>query len=160
MIQSFISLVWTTVQWFAFGYSMSFGPTLGGIVGDPTAYAFLRGANLTTMYTGNNAGIPLIAHIACQIMFAIIAPALITGAFANRVTFKAYFIFLTAWLIFVYFPAVHIIWSADSLFAQRGVLDFAGGIVVHTTAGMAALGSVCDLERSPPLNLTPGPPST
>lgn len=142
MIQSFISLVWTTVLWFLFGYSMSFGPTLGGIIGDPTTYAFLRGVTLTTMFTGNNAGIPLIAHIAYQMMFAIITPALITGAFANRVTFKAYFIFLTAWLIFVYFPAVHMVWSADGLFAKWGVLDFAGGIVVHTTAGMAALASV------------------
>jgi len=142
MIQSFISLVWTTVLWFAFGYSMSFGPTLGGVIGDPLTYAFLRGVTLATMYTGNNAGIPLIVHISYQMMFAIITPALITGAFANRVTFKAYFIFLTAWLIFVYFPAVHMIWSSDGLFARWGVLDFAGGIVVHTTAGMAALASV------------------
>lgn len=142
MIQSFISLVWTTVLWFSFGYSMSFGPTLGGVIGDPTTYAFLRGVTLTTMFTGNDAGIPLIAHIAYQMMFAIITPALITGAFANRVTFKAYFIFLTAWLIFVYFPAVHMVWSPDGLLAKWGVLDFAGGIVVHTTAGMAALASV------------------
>jgi ammonium transporter, Amt family len=142
MIQSFISLVWTTVLWFAFGYSMSFGPTIGGIIGDPTTYAFLHGVKLTTMFTGNKAGIPLVVHIAYQMMFAIITPALITGAFANRVTFKAYFIFLTAWLIFVYFPFVHMVWSADGLFARWGVLDFAGGIVVHTTAGLAALASV------------------
>jgi Amt family ammonium transporter len=142
MIQSFISLVWTTVIWFAFGYSMSFGPTIGGVIGNPTTYAFLRGVTLTTMFTGNNAGIPLVVHIAYQMMFAIITPALITGAFANRVTFKAYFIFLTAWLIFVYFPFVHMIWSPEGLFARWGVLDFAGGVVVHTTAGMAALASV------------------
>jgi Amt family ammonium transporter len=80
-------------------------------------------------------------------MFAIITPALITGAFANRVTFKAYFIFLTAWLIFVYFPFVHMVWSADGLFAKWGVLDFAGGIVVHNTAGFAALASVLYVGR-------------
>ena len=78
-------------------------------------------------------------------MFAIITPALITGAFANRVTFKAYFIFLTAWLIFVYFPFVHMVWSADGIFAKWGVLDFAGGIVVHNTRGLcgAGLGALC-----------------
>jgi Amt family ammonium transporter len=91
---------------------------------------------------GNDAGIPLIVHIAYQMMFAIITPALITGAFANRVTFKAYMIFLTAWLIFVYFPFCHMVWHPEGLLAKWGVLDFAGGIVVHNTAGMAALASI------------------
>jgi Amt family ammonium transporter len=147
MMQSFVSLAWTTVLWFAFGYSMCFGPTWHGIIGNPTYYAFLRGVNLDTMYTGNNAGIPLVVHIAYQMMFAIITPALITGAFANRVTFKAYFLFLTGWLIFVYFPFVHMIWSPNGIFAKWGVLDFAGGIVVHNTAGFAALASVLYVGR-------------
>jgi Amt family ammonium transporter len=147
MIQSFMSLGWTTVLWVAFGYSMCFGPTWHGIVGDPTYYAFLRGVNLQTMFTGNNAGIPLVVHIAYQMMFAIITPALITGAFANRVTFKAYFLFLTGWLIFVYFPFVHMIWSPHGILAQWGVLDFAGGIVVHASAGFAALASVLFVGR-------------
>jgi Amt family ammonium transporter len=147
MMQSFVSLAWTTVLWFAFGYSMCFGPTWHGIIGNPTYYAFLRGVNLLTMYTGNNAGIPLVVHIAYQMMFAIITPALITGAFANRVTFKAYFLFLTGWLIFVYFPFVHMIWSPNGIFAKWGVLDFAGGIVVHNTAGFAALASVLYVGR-------------
>ncbi|MDP9024796.1 MAG: ammonium transporter [Candidatus Eremiobacteraeota bacterium] len=147
MIQSFMSLGWTTVLWVAFGYSMCFGPTWHGIIGDPTYYAFLRGVNLHTMFTGNNAGIPLVVHIAYQMMFAIITPALITGAFANRVTFKAYFLFLTGWLIFVYFPFVHMIWSPNGVLAQWGVLDFAGGIVVHASAGFAALASVMFVGR-------------
>ena len=147
MIQSFMSLGWTTVLWFAFGYSMCFGPTWHGIVGDPTYYAFLKGVTLQTMFTGNDAGIPLIVHIAYQMMFAIITPALITGAFANRVTFKAYFLFLTGWLVFVYFPFVHMIWSPDGILAKWGVLDFAGGIVVHATAGFAALASVLYVGR-------------
>jgi Amt family ammonium transporter len=147
MIQSFVSLGWTTVLWFAFGYSLCFGPTWHGIVGNPTTYAFLRGVTLHTMFTGNNAGIPLIVHIAYQMMFAIITPALITGAFANRVTFKAYFLFLTAWLIFVYFPFVHMIWSPNGILAQWGVLDFAGGLVVHASAGFAALASVMYVGR-------------
>jgi ammonium transporter, Amt family len=147
MMQSFVSLSWTTVVWFAFGYSMCFGPTWHGIIGDPTYYAFLRGVTVQSMFVGNDAGIPLVVHIAYQMMFAIITPALITGAFADRVTFKAYFLFLTAWLLLVYFPFVHMIWSADGILAHWGVLDFAGGIVVHTTAGFAALASVFFVGR-------------
>jgi Amt family ammonium transporter len=147
MTQSFVSLVWTTVLWFAFGYSMCFGPTWHGIVGDPTYYAFLKGITLHTMYTGNDAGIPLIVHVSYQMMFAIITPALITGAFANRVTFKAYFLFLTGWLVFVYFPFVHMVWSPEGILAKWGVLDFAGGIVVHNTAGFAALASILYVGR-------------
>ena len=142
MMQSFMSLGWTTVLWIAFGYSMCFGPDIHGIIGNPFTYFFLRGVTLSTMFAGNDAGIPLVVHIAYQMMFAIITPALITGAFANRVTFKAYFWFLTAWLIFVYFPFVHMLWSPDGLLAKWGCEDFAGGIVVHASAGFAALASV------------------
>ncbi len=148
MTQSFVSLGWTTVLWFAFGYSMCFSPhSWHGIVGDPTTYAFLRGITLQTMFHGNNAGIPLMVHVAYQMMFAIITPALITGAFANRVTFKAYFLFLTGWLIFVYFPFVHMVWSPEGILNRWGVLDFAGGIVVHNTAGLAALASILYVGR-------------
>jgi len=147
MMQSFMSLGWTTVIWFAFGYSECFGPTWHGIIGNPFTYAFLHGITLQTMFTGNDAGIPLIVHVAYQMMFAIITPALITGAFANRVTFKAYFWFLTGWLIFVYFPFVHMLWSPDGLLAKWGALDFAGGIVVHASAGSAALASVLYVGR-------------
>ncbi len=147
MTQSFVSLGWTTVLWVAFGYSMCFGPTWHGIVGDPSHYFFLKGVTLNTMFRGNDAGIPLIVHIAYQMMFAIITPAVITGAFANRVTFKAYFLFLTGWLIFVYFPFVHMVWSPEGILAKWGVLDFAGGIVVHNTAGLAALASILYVGR-------------
>jgi ammonium transporter, Amt family len=147
MMQSFMSLGWTTVLWFIFGYSECFGQDWHGIIGNPATYFFLNGVTLHTMFTGNDAGIPLIVHIAYQMMFAIITPALITGAFANRVTFKAYFWFLTAWLIFVYFPFVHMVWSPDGMLAKWGVLDFAGGIVVHASAGFAALASVLYLGK-------------
>jgi len=102
--------------------------------------AFLRGVTLTSPSPINDS-IPVIVFIAYQMMFAIITPALITGAFANRVSFKAYMWFLTAWLIFVYFPFVHMVWGGGIL-QKWGVLDFAGGIVVHNIAGMAALASV------------------
>src|SRR5205085_8899189 len=111
----------------------------GGIVGDLNM-AFLNGVTLNTPSPLNDT-IPAIVFIAYQMMFAIITPALITGAFANRVTFKAYMLFLTGWLLFVYFPFVHMVWGGGFL-AKWGVLDFAGGIVVHNIAGMAALASV------------------
>jgi len=143
MIQSFVSMGWTTVLWFVFGYSMCFGPSVYGIIGSPFTHAFLRGIDLRSLYQGNAAlGIPTLVHVAYQMMFAIITPALITGAFANRVSFKAYMWFLTAWLIFVYFPFCHMLWHPDGLLARFGALDFAGGIVVHNTAGLAALASV------------------
>jgi len=156
MIQSFVSMGWTTVIWFAFGYSMSFGPSIHGIIGNPFTHAFLRGIDLHSLYQGNTTlGIPTFVHVAYQMMFAIITPALITGAFANRVTFKAYMWFLTAWLIFVYFPFCHMVWHPDGLLAQWGVLDFAGGIVVHNTAGLAALASVLYVGRRKVIDTIP-----
>src|SRR5882762_7193688 len=143
MIQSFVSLCWTTVIWFVCGYSLCFSGDVGGVIGN-LDMAFMRGVNL--MAPSPNNSIPLIVHIAYQMMFAIITPALITGAFANRVTFKAYFIFLTLWLLFVYFPFVHMVWGGGVL-AKWGVLDFAGGIVVHNIAGIAALASVLYVGR-------------
>jgi len=139
MMQSFFSMGWTTVLWFSVGYSLCFSGDVGGVIGN-LDMAFLRGVTLDSP-TPINDTIPLIVFIAYQMMFAIITPALITGAFTNRVTFKAYVLFLTAWLLFVYFPFVHMVWGGG-LLQQWGVLDFAGGIVVHNIAGMAALASV------------------
>jgi Amt family ammonium transporter len=102
--------------------------------------SFLKGVDLMAP-SPINPTIPLIVFVAYQMMFAIITPALISGAFTNRVTFKAYMIFLTFWLILVYFPFVHMVWGGGIL-QKWGVLDFAGGIVVHNIAGMAALASV------------------
>ena len=138
MIQSFVSLGWTTVLWIAFGYSLCFSGGEGGIIGNFDK-AFLNGIAIDSMYS--NGKIPEVVFVAYQMMFAIITPALITGAFVNRVTFKSYMIFLTVWQILVYYPFVHMIWGGG-LLAQWGVLDFAGGIVVHATAGFAALASV------------------
>jgi len=151
MIQSFVSLGWTTVLWVIFGYSLCFSGGEGGILGNLNK-AFLMGVGMDSMYS--NGKIPEFVFIAYQMMFAIITPALITGAFANRVTFKSYFIFLTVWQIFVYYPFVHMIWGGGIL-AQWGVLDFAGGIVVHATAGFAALASVFYVGARVDKNSTP-----
>ena len=144
MMQSFASMGWTTVIWFAVGYSLCFSGGAGGVIGNLDK-AFLNGVALDSP-SALNPTIPEYVFIAYQMMFAIITPALITGAFANRVTFKAYMLFLTAWLLFVYFPFVHMVWGGGVL-ATWGVLDFAGGIVVHNIAGLAALASVLYIGR-------------
>jgi ammonium transporter, Amt family len=150
MIQSFVSMGWTTVLWWMFGFSMCFsgdlktGTDIAGIIGN-FDWAFLRGVSLDMPSPANDT-IPLIVFFAYQMMFAIITPALITGAFTNRVRFPAYMLFLTAWLTLVYFPFVHMIWGGG-IMAQWGVLDFAGGIVVHNIAGIAALASVLYVGR-------------
>ena len=151
MIQSFVSLGWTTVLWVIFGYSLCFSGGQGGIIGNLDK-AFLHGITPGTMYT--NGKIPEFVFIAYQMMFAIITPALITGAFVNRVNFKAYFIFLTVWQILVYYPFVHMIWGGG-LLAVWGVQDFAGGVVVHATAGFAALASVFYVGARVDKNSTP-----
>jgi ammonium transporter, Amt family len=144
MMQSFVSMGWTTIIWFVVGYSLCFSGDTAGVIGNLDK-AFLNGITLTSP-SPLNPSIPEIVFVAYQMMFAIITPALITGAFANRVTFKAYLVFLTAWLLLVYFPFVHMVWGGGVL-AQWGVLDFAGGIVVHNIAGIAALASVLYVGR-------------
>ena len=138
MIQSFVSMGVTTILWYAVGFSLCFSGGEGGVIGN-LDHAFLRGIDPTTPF--GDGQIPMLVFIAYQMMFAIITPALITGAFSNRVRFPAYLIFLVVWLLAVYFPFVHMIWGGG-LLAEWGVLDFAGGIAVHNIAGMAALASV------------------
>jgi Amt family ammonium transporter len=144
MIQSFVSMGVTTVLWYAVGYSLCFSGGAGGVLGN-LDHAFLAGLNPMDAFTGSKT-IPLFVFVAYQMMFAQITPALITGAFANRVRFSAYLLFLVCWLLFVYFPMVHMVWGGG-LLASWGVLDFAGGIVVHAIAGMAALASVFFVGR-------------
>lgn len=158
MLQSFISMGITSVIWFLFGYSLCFsgdlksGTDFFGIIGN-FDQSFFSGITVNTP-SPLNPTIPLFVFIAYQMMFAIITPALITGAFANRVTFKSYVIFLVGWLIFVYFPMVHMIWGGG-IMAKWGVLDFAGGIVVHNIAGMAALASVLYVGKRKELSNVP-----
>ena len=140
MIQSFVSMGITTIMWFVCGYSLCFsGDAMHGIIGNLDK-AFMHGVDLNTAFSGN-AKLPEFVFMAYQMMFAIITPALITGAFVNRVTFKSYLIFLVLWQLLVYYPFAHMVWGGG-LLAQWGVRDFAGGIVVHATAGFAALASV------------------
>lgn len=150
MIQSFVSLGITTILWFFLGYSLCFSGD-GAIIGNLDK-AFFLGIDAATPFT--NGKIPEYVFIAYQMMFAIITPALITGAFTGRVTFKAYLIFLVLWQLFVYYPFVHMIWGGGIL-QQWGILDFAGGIVVHISAGFAALASVFYVGRRKDPKLQP-----
>ena len=145
MIQSFVSMGVTTIVWWAVGYSLCFSGGEGGIIGNLDK-AFMIGVTLNTVSPFGSGNIPEFVFMAYQMMFAIITPALITGAFSNRIKFGAYLMFLVGWLVFVYFPFVHMVWG-NGLLAKMGVLDFAGGIVVHNIAGMAALASVLYVGR-------------
>jgi Amt family ammonium transporter len=145
MIQSFVSMGVTTIIWWAYGYSLCFSGGDGGIIGNLDK-VFMIGVTLNTPSPFGNGNIPEFVFMAYQMMFAIITPALITGAFSNRVRFGAYLMFLVGWLTLVYFPFVHMVWG-NGLLAKMGVLDFAGGIVVHNIAGMAALASVLYVGR-------------
>jgi Amt family ammonium transporter len=157
MIQSFVSMGITTILWVVCGYSLCFsGDAMGGIIGNLDK-AFLHGVDLNSAFAGNPK-MPEFVFIAYQMMFAIITPALITGAFVNRITFKSYLVFLVFWQVLVYYPFAHMVWGGG-LLAKWGVLDFAGGIVVHATAGFAALASVIYVgkrrDRESPPNSIP-----
>ena len=138
MLQSFISMGVVTVIWVLVGYSRAFSGGKGGVIGN-FAWAGLHDVGVKPNIWAPH--IPALAHFSFQEMFAIITPALITGAFADRVHFKSYLKFLVVWSILVYVPIVHWVWGGGFL-AKWGVLDFAGGMVVHTSAGFAALASV------------------
>ncbi|MEA4931980.1 MAG: ammonium transporter [Lawsonibacter sp.] len=138
MMQSFISMGVVTLIWIVFGFSLAFGTDVHGVIGN-FQFAFLNGVGLapSSVYGPT---IPFMAFFIFQLMFAVITPALITGAFADRFSFKSYLIFLVAWSLLVYIPIVHWVWGGGFL-QQMGVIDFAGGLTVHASAGISALAS-------------------
>ncbi|MGO8684974.1 MAG: ammonium transporter [Thermoleophilia bacterium] len=138
MMQSFISMGVVTTLWVFIGYSLAFSGNLGGVIGNFHWFALNHVGQTPGPWAPH---IPGITHFVYQEMFAIITPALVTGAFADRVKFKSYLWFLVLWSLLVYVPFVHWIWGGGFL-AKHGVLDFAGGMVVHVSAGFAALASV------------------
>lgn len=139
MMQSFISMGVVTLIWVFGGFSLAFGPDVHGIIGN-FKYFLLNGVGMAPN-PAYGPTIPFLAFFIYQEMFAIITPALITGAFADRVNFKSYLKFLVLWSILIYIPLAHWIWGGGWL-SKLGVVDFAGGIVVHVSAGIAALGTV------------------
>jgi Amt family ammonium transporter len=154
-MHSFIALGIITLQWVIIGYSLSFGSDLGGGFIGGFEYAFLNGVGLEPQ---EGSTIPHILFMAFQMMFAIITPALISGAIAERMKFSAYFLFIILWATLVYDPICHWVWGPDGWLGARGALDFAGGTVVHLSSGAAALVCAIVLGRrsrpGPPHNLT------
>lgn len=146
MMQSFMAMVIVSVLWVVVGYGLSFGPSIGGLIGNPIPNLFFR--NVTTTTTWPLAPtIPLLLFALFQAKFAIITPALITGAFAERIRFWAYLLFMMLFILFVYTPLAHSTWHPEGIFFKMGVLDFAGGTVVHMSAGWAALAGAMFLGK-------------
>ena len=137
VMHSFIAIALVSVQWVLIGYSLAFGPDVRGLIGS------LDWAGLTGVGTAPNADyaatVPHLAFMAYQMMFAVITPALISGAFAERMKFSSYLVFSLVWTTIVYDPVAHWVWGAGGWMKGLGVLDFAGGIVVHATSGFSAL---------------------
>jgi Amt family ammonium transporter len=137
ILQSFIMISVISLEWVYIGYSMSFGPDVGGFIGNLSWFA-LNG--VTSEPSADYATtIPQNVFMIYQCMFAIITPALITGAFAERMRFGPFLVFSLLWTVFVYNPVCHWIWGSGGWLGAKGVLDFAGGLVVHLTSGVAAL---------------------
>lgn len=145
MMQSLFMLGLVTIVWVLFGYSLAFGPDKWHLIGDLSMIG-LRGVGQTpnAAYAGT---VPQLAFMIYQGMFAIITPALITGAFAERMNFKAFVIFTVAWVTLVYAPMAHWVWGVGGWIRQLGALDFAGGTVVHISSAAAALAAAIVVGR-------------
>jgi len=137
IMQSFIIIGLVSLEWVLVGYSMAFGPDRGGIIGDLSWFG-LRGVGLDP-YPDYVATVPHQAFMVYQMMFAVITPALITGAFAERFKFSTFLLFTLLWSLLVYNPVAHWVWGVGGWIRNLGVLDFAGGTVVHITSGVSAL---------------------
>ncbi len=135
IMHSFFILALISVVWVLWGYTLAFGPDKGGLIG---GLDFIGLRNITPTDVWTPYGIPTMAFVAFQMMFAVITPALITGAFAERKRFKAFVVFSILWSTIVYAPLAHWVWGGGWL-ADLGALDFAGGTVIHISSGVAAL---------------------
>lgn len=146
VLQSFMAMVIVTVLWVVIGFGLCFGPTIGGFIGNPLPNLFFQGVSAHTAWELAPT-IPMIVFALFQAKFAIITPALITGAFAERVRFWAYLLFMVLFILFIYAPLCHMTWHPEGLLFGWGVLDFAGGTVVHMSAGWAALAGAIFLGK-------------
>ncbi len=146
MLQSFIAMGVISVIWVLFGYSLAFGESIGGFVGNPLTHFMFKGV-LESKPWSLAPTIPLVVFAFFQLKFAVITPALVTGSLAERINFKSYVLFIILFSVFVYAPLAHWTWHPEGFLFQMGVLDFAGGTVVHMSAGWAALAGAIYLKR-------------
>ncbi|MES2829745.1 MAG: ammonium transporter [Bacteroidota bacterium] len=146
MIKSVVAAGVITVLWVVVSFSLAFGESINGLIGDPRTFLFFQGVNSSPSWS-LAATIPLSLFAVFQLMFAIITPGLVVGAVAERIRFTSYILFIVLFAIFVYSPLAHWTWHPDGILFKMGVLDFAGGTVVHISAGMAALAGALVLKR-------------
>ncbi|MFZ0888189.1 MAG: ammonium transporter [Candidatus Binataceae bacterium] len=161
LMHSFILAAAISVQWILYGYSLAFSPGHWGLIGG-LEWLGLSGVSASAAYPDYAATIPHQAFMVFQCMFAVITPALITGAFAERISFRGFLLFSILWATFIYDPLAHWVWGVDGWIHAMGALDFAGGTVVHISSGVSALAAVLIIGRRsgyprepmPPHNLT------
>ncbi len=146
MLQSFVAMGVISILWIVVGFSLAFGTSVHGLIGDPRTF-FMFSRVGTSTHPDLAPTIPLILFALFQLKFAIITPALITGSFAERVRFTSYLLFMCLFSVFIYAPLAHWTWHPDGFLHKLGVLDFAGGTVVHMSAGLAALAGALVLGR-------------
>ena len=146
MLQSFVAMGVISVLWVVVGFSLAYGDSIGGVIGNPLTYFMFNNVNGLT-HPALAPTIPLVLFALFQLKFAIITPALITGSFAERVRFSAYLLFMCLFSLAIYCPLAHMTWHPDGVLRRLGVLDFAGGTVVHVAAGCAALAGALVLGR-------------
>src|SRR3989339_273680 len=157
LMLSVVILCLISVQWVAYGYSLAFGPDKGGLIGN------LEWAGLIGVGQSPNpdyaATIPHLAFMVFQLAFAVITPALITGAFVERISFGSFLLYILLWSTFVYAPVAHWVWGIGGWLRNMGALDFAGGTVVHITAGISALSMAMVIGKRKGYGKTPMEPS-
>jgi Amt family ammonium transporter len=146
MLQSFVAMAVITILWVVVGFSLAFGDSFHGVIGNPLTFFMFSHVGAST-HPDLAPTIPLVLFALFQLKFAIITPALITGSFAERVRFTSYLLFMVLFSIFIYAPLAHWTWHPDGFLHKLGVLDFAGGTVVHMSAGLAALAGAMVLGR-------------
>jgi len=146
MLQSFVAMGVITVLFYLVGFSLAYGDSWHGLIGNPLTFMALRNVG-TAPNPAFAATIPFVLFFAFQLKFAVITPALITGSFAERVRFKGYLAFMVLFSLFIYCPLAHWTWHPEGFLRQWGVLDFAGGTVVHISAGIAALAGAIVMGR-------------
>lgn len=146
MLQSFIATGLISVLWVVCGFGLAFGKSIGGFIGDPSTFFMMRGINGHEPWS-LAPSIPILLFALFQMKFAIITPALVVGATAERIRFTAYVLFMILFSLLIYAPIAHWNWHPDGFLAKMGVIDFAGGTVVHISAGCAALAGAVMLKR-------------
>jgi len=146
MLQSFVTLGVMSVLWVFIGFSLAFGESYHGIIGNPFTYFNFNNVTLSPNPDFSST-IPFLLFALFQLKFAIIAPALITGSFAERIRFRSYILIMILFSLFIYCPLAHMTWHPEGLLRNWGVLDFAGGTVVHLSAGLAALAGAIYLGK-------------